>query len=58
MSNENGFEQFKGTPGYIASGPLVDAVNSKAPPPRARSSGNAASVVTSTLRTLRSIASS
>ena len=27
MANEDGFEQFKGTPGYIASGPLVDAVN-------------------------------
>jgi len=27
MANENGFKQFKGTPGYIASGPLVDAVN-------------------------------
>ncbi len=27
MANENGFKQFQGTPGYIASGPLVDAVN-------------------------------
>jgi MoxR-like ATPase len=27
MANENGFTQFRGTPGYIASGPLVDAVN-------------------------------
>ena len=27
MSNENNFQQFQGTPGYIASGPLVDAVN-------------------------------
>lgn len=27
MANENGFQQFQGTPGYIASGPLVDAVN-------------------------------
>lgn len=25
--NDNGFTRFKGTPGYIASGPLVDAVN-------------------------------
>jgi MoxR-like ATPase len=27
MSKENGFLRFQGTPGYIASGPLVDAVN-------------------------------
>ena len=27
MSEKNEFEQFKGTEGYIASGPLVDAVN-------------------------------
>jgi MoxR-like ATPase len=27
MSTDNGFLRFKGTPGYIASGPLVDAVN-------------------------------
>jgi MoxR-like ATPase len=27
MSKDNGFERFQGTPGYIASGPLVDAVN-------------------------------
>ena len=27
MSKSNGFARFKGTPGYIASGPLVDAVN-------------------------------
>jgi len=27
MSKTNGFERFAGTPGYIASGPLVDAVN-------------------------------
>jgi MoxR-like ATPase len=27
MSEPNGFHRFKGTPGYIASGPLVDAVN-------------------------------
>lgn len=27
MSENNGFQQFKGTEGYIASGPLVDAVN-------------------------------
>ena len=27
MANDNGFQQFQGTPGYIASGPLVDAVN-------------------------------
>jgi MoxR-like ATPase len=27
MSKDNGFLRFKGTPGYIASGPLVDAVN-------------------------------
>jgi MoxR-like ATPase len=27
MAKQNGFERFKGTPGYIASGPLVDAVN-------------------------------
>jgi MoxR-like ATPase len=27
MSNENGFLRFQGTPGYIASAPLVDAVN-------------------------------
>ena len=27
MSKSNGFLRFKGTPGYIASGPLVDAVN-------------------------------
>ena len=27
MSKTNGFARFKGTPGYIASGPLVDAVN-------------------------------
>ncbi len=27
MSNTNGFQRFTGTPGYIASGPLVDAVN-------------------------------
>jgi len=27
MSQENGFNRFRGTPGYIASGPLVDAVN-------------------------------
>ena len=27
MSQENGFHRFRGTPGYIASGPLVDAVN-------------------------------
>src|ERR1043166_6522413 len=24
---DNGFKRFQGTPGYIASGPLVDAVN-------------------------------
>ncbi len=27
MSKTNGFTRFQGTPGYIASGPLVDAVN-------------------------------
>ncbi|MFQ5667463.1 MAG: AAA family ATPase [Candidatus Binatia bacterium] len=27
MSKKNGFLRFQGTPGYIASGPLVDAVN-------------------------------
>src|SRR5438477_12476144 len=27
MSKENGFLRFQGTPGYIVSGPLVDAVN-------------------------------
>jgi MoxR-like ATPase len=27
MSETNGFQRFAGTPGYIASGPLVDAVN-------------------------------
>jgi len=27
MANDNGFLRFQGTPGYIASGPLVDAVN-------------------------------
>jgi len=27
MSKSNGFLRFQGTPGYIASGPLVDAVN-------------------------------
>jgi MoxR-like ATPase len=27
MSNDNGFTRFQGTAGYIASGPLVDAVN-------------------------------
>ncbi len=27
MSENNGFLRFQGTPGYIASGPLVDAVN-------------------------------
>jgi MoxR-like ATPase len=27
MAKENGFLRFQGTPGYIASGPLVDAVN-------------------------------
>jgi MoxR-like ATPase len=27
MSKSNGFKRFKGTPGYIASGALVDAVN-------------------------------
>jgi len=27
MGKDNGFLRFKGTPGYIASGPLVDAVN-------------------------------
>jgi len=27
MSKDNGFLRFQGTPGYIASGPLVDAVN-------------------------------
>jgi len=27
MSTPNGFTRFQGTPGYIASGPLVDAVN-------------------------------
>jgi len=27
MSTGNGFRRFQGTPGYIASGPLVDAVN-------------------------------
>ena len=27
MSKTNGFMRFQGTPGYIASGPLVDAVN-------------------------------
>jgi MoxR-like ATPase len=27
MSKRDGFDRFKGTPGYIASGPLVDAVN-------------------------------
>ncbi len=27
MSKSNGFQRFQGTPGYIASGPLVDAVN-------------------------------
>ena len=27
MSKQNGFRRFRGTPGYIASGPLVDAVN-------------------------------
>jgi MoxR-like ATPase len=27
MSKQNGFKRFNGTPGYIASGPLVDAVN-------------------------------
>jgi MoxR-like ATPase len=27
MTKTNGFERFQGTPGYIASGPLVDAVN-------------------------------
>ena len=27
MGEPNGFHRFKGTPGYIASGPLVDAVN-------------------------------
>ncbi len=27
MSKNNGFARFQGTPGYIASGPLVDAVN-------------------------------
>ena len=27
MSKKNGFERFQGTAGYIASGPLVDAVN-------------------------------
>jgi MoxR-like ATPase len=27
MNQENGFHRFTGTPGYIASGPLVDAVN-------------------------------
>ena len=27
MSKTNGFARFKGTAGYIASGPLVDAVN-------------------------------
>jgi MoxR-like ATPase len=27
MGKENGFLRFQGTPGYIASGPLVDAVN-------------------------------
>jgi MoxR-like ATPase len=27
MSKSNGFTRFQGTPGYIASGPLVDAVN-------------------------------
>jgi MoxR-like ATPase len=27
MSNNDGFLRFRGTPGYIASGPLVDAVN-------------------------------
>ena len=27
MSKSNGFTRFTGTPGYIASGPLVDAVN-------------------------------
>ncbi len=27
MSKDNGFKRFQGTAGYIASGPLVDAVN-------------------------------
>ncbi len=27
MAKSNGFQRFTGTPGYIASGPLVDAVN-------------------------------
>jgi MoxR-like ATPase len=27
MAKENGFKRFSGTPGYIAAGPLVDAVN-------------------------------
>jgi MoxR-like ATPase len=27
MADTNGFQRFTGTPGYIASGPLVDAVN-------------------------------
>ena len=27
MTKDNGFERFQGTPGYIAAGPLVDAVN-------------------------------
>ena len=27
MSKNNGFTRFQGTAGYIASGPLVDAVN-------------------------------
>src|SRR5512136_3464183 len=27
MTKNNGFLRFQGTPGYIASGPLVDAVN-------------------------------
>ena len=27
MAKDNGFQRFKGTPGYIAAGPLVDAVN-------------------------------
>ncbi len=27
MSDSNGFKRFQGTPGYIASGPLIDAVN-------------------------------
>ena len=27
MSKDNGFLRFQGTPGYIAAGPLVDAVN-------------------------------